>query len=115
MTSCAATHSGLPTISVDRVPFPAWGEREIGRFNFRVALFTRRGWDRQKAEAWADRLFERDHERDDRRLCIECAHLRRSGGCFAASQGQIPGASRYLNPVTDVMARCSAFKWSTPQ
>lgn len=87
-----------------------WDDPQIGRFQARVALFLRRGWEEPRAEQWADRLVSRDAERDDRHLCIECAHLRRDGTCFAAAQGWIASAGRRLNPVTDVLARCECFK-----
>lgn len=88
----------------------AWSEPELKRFEARVGLFLRRGWDEPRAEQWADRLVQRDAEGDDRHLCIECSNLRRDGTCFGAAQGWVHGASRRLNPVTDVLARCEAFK-----
>jgi hypothetical protein len=93
----------LPHVSADRVPFPAWGDREIRRFQFRAALFQRRGMTQPEAETWADRLFERDHERDDRRLCVECQNMRSATKC---AKGQ---------PVlVDVLQRCSQFTFETP-
>jgi hypothetical protein len=90
-------------VSVDRAPFPAWGDKEINRFKFRAALFARRGMTVPDAETWADRLFERDHERDDRRLCLECKHLRSATKC---AKGQ---------PVlADVLQRCPQFTFEMP-
>jgi len=94
---------------------PEWTDRQIGRFLYRVALFVRRGMSPERAELWADRLAWRDHDRDERRLCIECKHIQRSGACFAASQGRVPGVNpaRYA-VVCDVLQRCIAFEFQTP-
>ena len=88
-------------------------DRQIARHAFRVRLFTRRGWKPDKAEAWADRLIERDADRDDRRLCIECSALQRTGGCFQAQQGRLQGIDRRLTPITDLLQRCEGFQWQT--
>lgn len=93
-------------------PFMA---REIARFLFRVGLMRRRGQTPEQAEYLADRLALRDQEKDDRRLCLECAHLQqpvyRNGprGCFAVQQGLMQGA-----PVLDLFQRCPQFEWSKP-
>lgn len=91
-----------------------WTDREFTRFAFRLGLFQRRGVDEQRAESLADRLALRDQERDDRRICLECQHLQRSGHCFAAAQGWISNASKHLTPVQDRLARCEAFAFQTP-
>lgn len=108
-------HRNIPAVSTDRVPFPSWGEREIARFKFRAALFQRRGLSPADAETWADRLFERDFERDDRRVCLECEHIQRSGQCFAAAQGwMLPGTPKRYEPVTTQLQRCEAFSFQKP-
>lgn len=56
----------------------------------------------------------RDRERDDRRMCIECEHLQRDGGCFAARQGWIANAVKTLQPVLTVLQRCEHFGWQKP-
>lgn len=92
-----------------------WGEREISRFKFRVGLFMRRGWDEARAETWADRLYERDFERDDRRICMECSNYQRSGTCHAAALGHMaPGTPKRLEPVPDLLQRCEGFAWQRP-
>jgi hypothetical protein len=91
-----------------------WSDREITRFTKRVALFKRRGQTEERAESIAESLIARDRDRDDRRLCIECSHLQRDGGCFAARQGWIHGASRQLTPVQNVLQRCERFDWAKP-
>lgn len=52
---------------------------EIDSFNARVHLFTRHGLDQTQAEGVADGLVIRDRGGDDRRLCLECRHLRGVG------------------------------------
>jgi len=48
---------------------------EIDLFAARLARFTDKGVIHGDAELMADRLVQRDRESDDRRLCLECAHL----------------------------------------
>ncbi len=91
-----------------------WGDKEISRFLYRAGLFQRRGWLESKAEFMADRLALRDQERDDRRICLECQHIQRSGGCFIAAQGRMPNASKRMQPVTDLLQRCESFEWQKP-
>lgn len=93
---------------------PAWNDAQINRFNFRQALFQRRGVDLLTAEALADKLATRDYERDDRRMCLECKHIQRSGACFEASQGRLKYATRQHAPVRDILFRCDGFSFQTP-
>ncbi len=58
---------------------PAMNTREIDTFTARLALFTDKGESLDDAERLADRLVIRDREGDDRRLCLECAHLQGYG------------------------------------
>lgn len=96
-------HRNIPASSADRVRYPAWTEREIARCVFRTALFRRRGMTEREAEAWASRLADRDHDRDDRRICAECKHLRPMGAC----------AVRGIY-VRDTLQRCPLFTFETP-
>ena len=93
---------------------PAWSDAQIKRFNFRHGLFQRRGLAPAVAEALADKLATRDHERDDRRMCLECRHIQRSGVCFVASQGRLKYATRQHAPVRDILFRCDGFDFQTP-
>lgn len=93
----------LPAYPSHHPSWGTWGEREIGRFKFRSALFQRRGLSEPDAETLADRLAERDYERDDRRVCIECAHWQRSRTCFK----KLPTSFVQL-------VRCVGFKWQAP-
>jgi hypothetical protein len=76
----------------------------------RVQLFQRRGIAEQGAVGLAEVLRRRDTDFDDRRMCIECAHLQRDGGCFAARQGWIQGAAVYLSPIRTMLQRCERFE-----
>jgi hypothetical protein len=64
---------------------------EIARMAARVERAEALGLSAREADALADRLHLRDREGDDRRLCIECQHIRASGtGWRCASLGSIP-------------------------
>lgn len=77
--------------------------KEMERWAFRVELFQRHGWPEDRAESWADRLVQRDRERDDRRLCVECSHLLSQWRC------------RKRGPViAEVPQRCEMFAWQKP-
>lgn len=92
----------------------ACDDRELKRMAYRIGLFQRRGIDERYAYELADRLLERDRERDDRRYCLECAGLQRSGACFPASQGLLRDASTRHHPVRDLLQRCEGFSWQKP-
>lgn len=93
---------------------PAWGDREFARFTFRRGLFMRRGLNEDAAEKLADRLALRDYERDDRRVCLECQSIQRTGRCFVASQGRMPGFSRFFDPLPTTLQRCASFTFQKP-
>lgn len=95
-----ATNS--PTTDPDRWAWPhgsAMNGREIDTMMARQALFMERGVSPQEAEHLADKLVIRDRDDDERRLCLECRHLRgagpwRCGNTRAA--GMHPGLARDL-------------------
>ncbi len=91
-----------------------WGDVEFRRFEIRCQLFLRRGMSPEKAEALADFLALRDQRKDDRRCCAECSHLQRSGTCFCAAQGQMPGVRRDWHPIANMLGRCERFEWVRP-
>lgn len=99
---------------------PAWDDRAIGRFAFRLAVLRRHGVDPRRAERIADQLAHRDALRDDRRMCFECVHLQRgtasrAGACAAARRGDLAEpCDPYLTPVPDVLQRCSGFEFVKP-
>lgn len=91
----------------DRCHAGAWSDTEIELFFWRETRFIAFG--RQDAEYLAERLTLRDREADDRRLCVECLELDRSGRCHASRRGIIPGVGRRLEPVQNLLMRCEAF------
>ena len=95
---------------------PAMNTAEIDTFMARLPRFTDKGLALEAAEAVADRLVARDREADDRRLCLECAHLvgradvwgcrnwQRVGVASKARDAQLP-AALVIQP-----QRCKGFK-----
>lgn len=79
-------------------------ERECNRFQARLRLFARRGLDAVTAFDVAERLWQRDRDYDDRRLCVECAHLMRGWRC-----------KKKEAVLADVLQRCPAFAWEVPR
>jgi hypothetical protein len=77
----------------------------------KVHLFTVRGVNTTEAEGMADALVRRDREADDRRLCLECSHLRRSAGLWRCGQWQRPGLAVADVPgeVVKLLKRCEGF------
>lgn len=89
-----------PALSPDHAPA---SDREQARKAFRVWLFEQHGWTPRRAAAWADVLMVRDRQRDDRRLCVECANLSSKWDC------------RKGGPVlADQLQRCGTFDWRKP-
>lgn len=91
--------------------------REIDTFTARLHHFTRRGLAEPEAEKLADKLVTRDRETDDRRLCLECAHLagygpqswrcgnwQRAGVALKARDAGLPG------DLVRLLQRCDGFK-----
>jgi hypothetical protein len=74
--------ANAPAIDPDRWAWPhssAMNGQEIDTLMARQALFCQRGAAPQDAERLADSLVNRDRDDDDRRLCLECRHLRGAG------------------------------------
>ena len=86
---------------------------EIDTFTACLARFTDKGLSLIDAEALAEKLVIRDREGDDRRVCLECAHLHHGGRCgnwqaagvaIRARDAQLPG------DFTTMLQRCDGFK-----
>ena len=106
----SALASSIPSPAL-AASWPAWSARATDRCQKRVAIFVRRGMAEGSAEHLVDRLVDRDHDRDDRhRCCVECKHLQRDAGCFAARQGWLSGTSKAHTPVVDILQRCERFE-----
>ena len=93
-----------------RAHTPSWNDEEINRFLARSALFQNRGRTLDTAERLAEELTYRDRDQLDMHLCLECQHLDRQGRCESARAGQLPGASRLVEPVQYIPQRCEGFK-----
>ena len=78
--------------------------QQAARRAFRVSLFTARGTGPERAHELATQLVHRDADLDDRRLCLECAHLRSRASC------KRPGHS----PLPEMLQRCPSFNWQKP-
>lgn len=117
-----AANDTTPTVDPDRWCWPrseAMNGQEIDTFTARLSRFTDKGLTLADAEQQADRLVIRDREGDDRRLCLECAHLHGAGRwrcgnwhrAEVAAQlkdAHIPGA------LVLTLQRCPGFGGSTP-
>ena len=109
----AADPAALP--DPDRWCWPhssAMTGREIDTMVERTAMFNRRGLPALEAELLADKLVTRDRDGDDRRLCLECAHLSRAGGVMRCAQWQRAGLGAPNLPAGLAMQlqRCVGFK-----
>jgi hypothetical protein len=104
----------LPACDLSR---PALTEREISRMTFRIALFRSRSWDEGRAEAWADRLQDRDAAQDKRHICMECSHLRTWMTSDRETNEPVRDWKCQANGalLTDVLQRCPKFSWETPK
>ncbi len=106
------------TFDPDRHAWPhtaAMNTAEIGTFTARLHLFTRRGLDDTEAETLADGLVIRDRDEDDRRLCLECLHLKGCGTSWTCNQWRRAGLAVSGVPadVVRLPQRCDNFKEST--
>lgn len=100
---------------VDRRCWPhteAMNTAEIDAFTARLHLFTRHGLDFTEAERLADGLVIRDRGEDDRRLCLECLHLRGCGTSWTCNQWRRAGLAVSGVPAETihVLQRCKGFK-----
>lgn len=76
----------------------AMNRLEIDTFTARLSGFTDKGLFTADAEQQADLLVIRDRDSDDRRLCLECAHIQGTGlwrcgnwqAALLASEGLAP-------------------------
>lgn len=90
----------------------AMNTAEIDVLKARINLFMRHGLDYTESEALADGLVIRDRELDDRRLCLECRHLRAVGDAWVCTQWRQAGLVGSAVPTDSVklFQRCRGFK-----
>lgn len=89
-------------------------ERINARYRFRRDLFIRRGQSHEVAGLLGYQLENRDADKDDRRMCLECTHLQRANRCWQVQQGNMRGVSAKHEPVTTILSRCDYFQFQTP-
>ncbi len=85
---------------------------EIDAFAGRASQFYRRGMPSVNAEALAYKLVNRDRDGDDRRLCLECAHLTGQRGAWRCDQWKRAGMGAAGIPAGMVLLlqRCDGFR-----
>ena len=82
-------------------------ESEIKRYMKRVEVFVREGLDQDESELLVQRMYERDKERGDRRVCFECENYNdKNTHCnvYFDSKGKT------YRPLRFVLQRCDKFK-----
>ncbi len=93
----------------------AMNTAEIDTFTARLARFTDKGLTLDDAEALADKLVTRDRDNDNRRLCLECAHLQGvdrwscSNGKHAAT-GTRAADTGLAHELVVMLQHCTGFK-----
>lgn len=89
----------------------AMNTHEVDTFTARVSRFMAKGLPLAQAEALAVRLVIRDHEGDDRRVCLECSNLQGTGrwrcGNWQRAEVARDGLARDLVLMAQ---RCEGFK-----
>jgi hypothetical protein len=84
---------------------------EIDTFTMRLARFTDKGLSLAEAEQLVDRLVVRDREFDDRRMCLECAHLHGYGRWRCGNFGPADMAPEGLEPeLVKMLQRCLGYR-----
>lgn len=104
-----------PALDPDRWCWPhsaAMTGAEIDCMVSRVERFVARGVDLIEATALADKLVLRDRDGDDRRLCLECDHLRPGERCGVRTVADVSGG-RLIDALPNLQ-RCNQFKKTTP-
>ena len=111
--------ANAPAPDPDRWCWPhseAMNTGEIDALTARLYHFTRRGLTELDAEKLADKLAKRDRHSDDRRLCLECAHLAGHAASWGCRNGQRSGLVQQAQAVPLAAApvhqlqRCDGFK-----
>jgi hypothetical protein len=96
---------------------PTMTDGEIDTLAERISLLRRRGLAALDAERLGDMLVMRDRQADERRLCLECAHLASRAGTVRCAQWQRAGLGAPGVPagMALVLQRCSSFEEQNPQ
>lgn len=97
----------------------AMNTQEISLFIQRLEVFAWKGVAQPEAESLADALVLRDRDGDDRKLCLECCHLRGGAGpwcCANATAAQMAVNTHHVDlpaGLTRQLQRCPGFKQDT--
>lgn len=100
-----------PTPDADRWCWPhstAMNGSEIETFTMRLMQFTDKGMPKVDAEILADKLIIRDREVDDRRVCLECAHLHDRWRCNSWQRACV-GRDGLSLELTQTLQRCPGY------
>lgn len=87
----------------------AMNTAEIDRFIIRAAQFTIKGLTADDADALADTLLFRDRGGDDRRLCLECSHLRSLSGWWCENSSPAGFGRDLPESIPSTLQRCPGF------
>ena len=90
-----------------------WTDKEIARFMARVERLQNEGLTEMEAEELAQTMLYRDRPMsgDDRRVCLECQHIK---GSFCQASESF-GQRKNMQPVRTVLQRCDGFQIKTKQ
>jgi len=111
---CEAANDGALVQGFDRWCWPnspMWNQREIDTFLTRQARLTDKGISLDDADAFGEKLVQRDRENDDRVLCLECRHLNGYGRrwrCGNWKRADMPPETLAHDFVTQLQ-RCPGF------
>jgi hypothetical protein len=109
LQNCAGSSVGfVAPASRGSQKISTWSDAEAKRINERVMAFTARGLEHDQAERLADALVIRDRWADDRRACVECAHLRARWRCANWATAEV--SAEALPPdMVATLQRCPGF------
>lgn len=90
---------------------PAPTVRKTVTFTARLSRFSDKGLSLAEAEWLVDKLATRDRDRDDRRLCLECAHLQGCGPWRCGNwQAADVGRQWLARDLVLILQRCDGFR-----
>lgn len=104
----------LAPAEADRCHAAPWNDSACARSAARAGRFVWLGLNPGDADDLAERLHLRDLEADDRRLCLECAHLSGQAGAWRCSAWRRAGVGgkAVAGDLVGMPQRCPAFRSS---
>lgn len=85
-----------------------WSDDAIERYSARLVDLIRLGFHAIQADDLAERLYVRDENEGDTRMCVECAHL--GGDRTTAWRCRVPPALRLTEQRVTTLRRCPGFE-----